>query len=228
MLPGGGCALPGLQRPPVSSYPRAHANTAPPGRYQAPSSTCCRMALRLPGLQRPPVSSYPQAHANTAPPGRYQAPSSTCCRVAAAPYPAYKDLPSAHIPRPTLTQRRQEGIRLRAQHVAGWRFAYPAYKGCPRFGALFAPFVGPRKRSAAGQGQRARSRFCAGWRLRLTRPTKPGPPVPSSRQTPRSAPPGSYCACCCACASWRTIASRRASPSGSRASNACRAATASG
>ncbi len=41
----------------------------------------------------------------------------------------------------------------------------------PRFGALFAPFVGPRKRSAAGQGQRARSRFCAGWRLRLTRPT---------------------------------------------------------
>ncbi len=40
----------------------------------------------------------------------------------------------------------------------------------PRFGALFAPFVGPRKRSAAGQGQRARSRFCAGWRLRLTRP----------------------------------------------------------
>ena len=41
----------------------------------------------------------------------------------------------------------------------------------PRFGALFAPFVGPRKRSAAGQGQRARSQFCAGWRLRLTRPT---------------------------------------------------------
>ncbi|WP_339356517.1 hypothetical protein, partial [Klebsiella pneumoniae] len=38
-----------------------------------------------------------------------------------------------------------------AQHVAGWRFAYPAYKGYPRFGALFAPFVGPRKRSAAGQ-----------------------------------------------------------------------------
>ncbi|VAO19733.1 Uncharacterised protein [Klebsiella quasipneumoniae] len=143
-------------------------------------------------------------------------------------YPAYKGLPSAHIPRPTLTQRRREGIRLRAQHVAGWRFAYPAYKSCPRFGARFAPFVGPRKRSAAGQGQRARSRFCAGGRLRLTRPTKPGLSVPSSRQTPRSAPPGSYCACCCACASWRTIASRRASPSGSRASNACRAATASG
>ena len=31
--------------------------------------------------------------------------------------------------------------------------------------------------SAAGQGQRARSRFCAGWRLRLTRPTKTGLPV---------------------------------------------------
>ncbi|SLT61794.1 Uncharacterised protein [Klebsiella quasipneumoniae] len=29
------------------------------------------------------------------------------------------------------------------------------------------------KRRAAGQGQRARSRFCAGWRLRLTRPTTP-------------------------------------------------------
>ncbi|MDQ6191238.1 hypothetical protein M3O75_12515 [Klebsiella pneumoniae] len=37
--------------------------------------------------------------------------------------------------------------------------------------ALTAPFAGPRKRSAAGQGQRVRSRFCAGWRLRLTRPT---------------------------------------------------------
>ncbi len=127
--------------------------------------------------------------------------------------------------------RLRQDIRLRAQHVAGWRFAYPAYKGCPRFGALFAPFVGPRKRSAAGQGQRARSRFCAGWRLRLTRPTKQGCPY-SSGGMPQAracaAPPGCYCACCCACASWRTIASRRASPSGSRASNACRAATASG
>ncbi len=46
--------------------------------------------------------------------------------------------------------RRRQDIRLRSQHVAGWRFAYPAYKGCPRFGALFAPFVGPRLRSAAG------------------------------------------------------------------------------
>ncbi|HFG1031963.1 TPA: hypothetical protein ACGEIU_001232, partial [Klebsiella pneumoniae] len=40
--------------------------------------------------------------------------------------------------------------------------------------------------SAAGQGQRARSRFCAGWRLRLTRPTKlfwwhaPGPRLRSA------------------------------------------------
>ncbi len=88
--------------------------------------------------------------------------------------------------RKTDNHLRQE-IRLRAQHVAGWRFAYPAYKGYPRFGALFAPFVGPRKRSAAGQGQRARSRFCAGWRLRLTRPTKasrqlisPGPRLRSA------------------------------------------------
>ncbi len=31
----------------------------------------------------------------------------------------------------------------------------------------------PGKRRAAGQGQRARSRLCAGWRLRLTRPTTP-------------------------------------------------------
>ncbi len=31
----------------------------------------------------------------------------------------------------------------------------------------------PGPASAAGQGQRARCRFCAGWRLRLTRPTTP-------------------------------------------------------
>ncbi|PUH01845.1 hypothetical protein DBL00_10580 [Klebsiella quasipneumoniae] len=43
--------------------------------------------------------------------------------------------------------------------------ALPGLQNRPRFGAPFAPFVGPRKRSAAGQGQRARSRFCAGWRL---------------------------------------------------------------
>ncbi len=84
----------------------------------------------------------------------------------------------------SLHHRRQD-IRFRAQHVAGWRLApYPAYKGYPQFGALFAPFVGPRKRSAAGQGQRARSRFCAGWRLRLTRPTKPG----ADRTAPRGRP----------------------------------------
>ncbi len=29
-----------------------------------------------------------------------------------------------------------------------------------------------RGQHIAGQGQRARSRFCAGWRLRLTRPTE--------------------------------------------------------
>ncbi|VGA92603.1 Uncharacterised protein [Klebsiella pneumoniae] len=39
----------------------------------------------------------------------------------------------------------------------------PYSVGCPTFGV--------QSSSAAGQGQRARSRFCAGWRLRLTRPT---------------------------------------------------------
>jgi len=38
-------------------------------------------------------------------------------------------------------------------------------------GSIRKCFVGPRKRSAAGQYPRIRSRFCAGWRLRLIRPT---------------------------------------------------------
>ena len=52
---------------------------------------------------------------------------------------------------------------------------YPAYKW--HWTHHYTGSVGPRKRSAAGQGQRARSGFCAGWRLRLTRPTFVRPAV---------------------------------------------------
>ncbi|MDU9354408.1 hypothetical protein PGS10_07145 [Klebsiella sp. 141153] len=60
---------------------------------------------------------------------------------------------------------------------------YPAYNP-----SLASP-VGPRKRSAAGQSwQRTRSRFRAGWRLRLTRPTTPRWHNPLARAS--VAPPG--------------------------------------
>ncbi len=98
--------------------------------------------------------------------------------------------------RPAQAQRRRAiCTRLRSRRCAGWRLTpYPAY------GALYINrlicFVGPRKRSAAGQAvpicTRLRSRRCAGWRLRLIRPTEPcisnGYSVSYARAS--AAPPG--------------------------------------
>ncbi|CAH6216955.1 hypothetical protein AN2340V1_4536 [Klebsiella variicola] len=71
--------------------------------------------------------------------------------------------------RPAQVQRRRASCTmLRSHRCAGWRLTpYPAY------GALYIKrllcFVGPRKRSAAGQAvpicTRLRSHRCAGWRL---------------------------------------------------------------
>ncbi len=44
-----------------------------------------------------------------------------------------------------------------------------------------------RGQHIAGQGQRARSRFCAGWRLRLTRPTEASRQLISPRPGKRTA-----------------------------------------
>ncbi|HBX7541889.1 TPA: hypothetical protein MIC05_28310, partial [Klebsiella pneumoniae] len=53
----------------------------------------------------------------------------------------------------------------------GWRLTRPtgaSHRLTPRR---------PGKRSATGRCHQARSRFIAGWRLRLTRPTRPAPTV---------------------------------------------------
>ncbi len=77
---------------------------------------------------------------------------------------------------PGLTASRPAQAQRRRARTAGTCADFVPGGGCALPGLpvrVLLP-VGPRKRSAAGQGQRARSRFCAGWRLRLTRPTCPG------------------------------------------------------
>ncbi|SLS14584.1 Uncharacterised protein [Klebsiella pneumoniae] len=99
VLPGGGCALPGLQAPLTGSHsvgPRKrsaagrdirHGTRGIAGRLRLtqPTGSSHRLTLRRPA----------QAQRRRA---RYQARYPRYCRVAAAPYPAYRILSQTHTP----------------------------------------------------------------------------------------------------------------------------------
>ena len=111
----------------------------------------------------------PQRHPPSGIVGRRRARSGTAPsfrRVAAAPYPAYRGLSGSHLAGPVSAAPPGDAIRLGAALPGGgWRLTRPT--GASH--RITPPR--PGKRSATGRCHQARSRFIAGWRLRLARPT---------------------------------------------------------
>ncbi|VCW93137.1 hypothetical protein BANRA_01835 [Klebsiella quasipneumoniae] len=116
------------------------------------------------GYSTPQVRQAPRRRARTA------GAEPLLCRVAATPYPAYNAIYLSEGYSTPQTRQAPPGkdSRRGAACVPGGAtltrpttpFTYQKATQHPRSG----------KRRAAGQGQRARCRLCAGWRLRLTRP----------------------------------------------------------
>ncbi|QBF98160.1 hypothetical protein EX352_21270 [Klebsiella pneumoniae] len=101
MLPGGGCALPGLQDPLTGSHSVGPRKRSAAGRwYQARYPWCCRVAAApYPAYRILSQAHTPQARASVAPPGdgiRHDSRDFAGRRL--APYPAYWILSQAHTP----------------------------------------------------------------------------------------------------------------------------------
>ncbi len=129
------------------------------------------MALRLPGLRSHlPIRRLlnTPGPASAAPPGKDSGRSAAC-----VPGGASLTRPTTPFIYQKATQHPTPGKRSRrgAACVPGGASLTRPTKSFTYQKATQHPRSG--KRRAAGQGQRARCRFCAGWRLRLTRPTTP-------------------------------------------------------
>jgi len=86
ILPGGGCALPGLQDPLTGSHPVGPCKRSAAGRWhQVRYPWCCRVAAGAwPGLQEPLTGSHPVGPCKPQRRrARFQARYPWCCRVAA-------------------------------------------------------------------------------------------------------------------------------------------------
>ncbi|HBY1632737.1 hypothetical protein DBP86_04130 [Klebsiella pneumoniae] len=96
VLPGGGCALPGLQDPLTGSHSVGPCKRSAAGRDIRPG-TLDFAGWRL-RLTRPTGSHSAGPRKRSAAGRWHQTRYPWCCRVAAAPYPAYRILSQAHTP----------------------------------------------------------------------------------------------------------------------------------
>ncbi|SAU36517.1 putative receptor [Klebsiella pneumoniae] len=163
-MPGGGYALPGLLvRLRLSVGP---ASNGAAGRWhQARSCVYTGWRLRLTRPTRPALTVCRPGKQRR----RRAMASGTelrLCRVAATPYPAYSSGSDCLLARQA-TAPPGDGIRHGAAFMPGGGCALPGLLVRLRLS------VGPASNGAARRWHQARSCFYAGWRLRLTRPTRP-------------------------------------------------------
>ncbi|HBX1840690.1 TPA: hypothetical protein MHQ29_00920 [Klebsiella pneumoniae] len=111
ILPGGGCALPGLQDPLTGLHSVGPRKRSAAWRWhQTRYPWCCRVAAAPYPAYRLTLRRPAQAQRRRA---RYQVRYPWYCRAAATPYPAYRLLSQAHTPQARQAQRRRARFQAR-------------------------------------------------------------------------------------------------------------------
>ncbi|HBY2280644.1 TPA: hypothetical protein MIR91_05865 [Klebsiella pneumoniae] len=154
MLPGGGCALPGLQDPLTGSHSVGPRKRSAAGRWhQTRYPWCCRVAAApYPAYRLLSQAHTPQARASVAPPGEISGTVLLILPGGGCALPGLQDpLTGSHSVGPRKRSTAGRDFRHGTLDVAGWRLRLTRPTGSSHRLTLRRP----------AQAQRRRARFQA-------------------------------------------------------------------